>query len=48
MNTINSISPSNGWTDGANQPRNWYILKALCQLPTRQLDRIASSSRISI
>ena len=45
---LSSISYSNRWTDGANQPRDWYLLETLCQLPTRQLDKIVSSDRIPI
>ena len=48
MNIINCISLSNGWTDGANQPRDWYLLEILCQLLTRQLNGMASNSRIPI
>ena len=48
MNAINCISLSNRWTDRANQPKDWYLLEILRQLPTRQLDKIASSSRIPI
>jgi len=48
MNTIYCISSSNRWTNGANQPRDWHITETLHQLSTRQLNRIASSSRVPI
>ena len=47
-NAINYILLSDIWTNGENQPKNWHILETLCQLPTGQLDRMASSSRIPI
>jgi len=48
MNVIHCISSTNRWIDGANQPRDWHIPETLYQLPTRQLDRMASNSRVLI
>jgi len=45
---VNGISPTNGWTNGKDKSRNWNIPQTLCQLSTRQLDRIVGSSRIPV
>jgi len=46
--TIDGISSSNRWSNRKNKPRNRNILMTLHKLPTRQLDRLASSSRVSV
>jgi len=48
MNAIDCISPSNRWTDRVNKSRDWYLFETLCQLPTKQLNGMASSGRIPI
>ena len=45
---VNSISPSDRWSNRINQSGNRNISTTLCQLPTGQLDEMASSYRFSI
>ena len=46
--TINSILPSNRWSNQKNQSRDRNVFMILCELPTRWLDKLASCSRIPI
>ena len=45
--TIDSIPSSNRWSNGKNKPRDRNILITLHELLTRQIDGLASSSRVS-
>ena len=45
---VNSISPSDRWSNRINQSGNRNISTTLCQLPTGQLNRMANSYRVSI
>jgi len=46
--TIDGIPSPNRWSNGKNKPGDRNISMTLCELPTRQLDRLASCSRISV
>ena len=45
---IDSILSSNRWSNRKNKPRDRNILTTLHELLTRQLDGLASSSRVSV
>ena len=46
--TINSIPSSNRWSNGKDKPGDRNVFTALCELPIRQLDELASCSRVSV
>jgi len=46
--TINGIPFSNRWSNGKDKPGDRNIFTALCELPTRQLDGLASCGRVSV
>jgi len=46
--TVNGIPSPNKWSNGKNKPGDKNVSTTLCELPTRQLNGLASYSGISV